>query len=535
MEIDELLASGSPPTQAQRAHLNRLIDTSNDEISRLNAAIDKLITEREMLQQNVASYKAILAPIRHLPREMLREIFVSCLPANKATDIAITDAPLLLGRVCRSWRELTMSTPQLWASIHVRFTENLEPITVQRRCDEAQIWIGRSGICPLTVKVGNNGCTSPIVVEFIQSLTRFSTRWRSIELEAAADWLIPLMSLSQSDVPRLEKFSHSQLQNRHRNTITMTGSTDCEKPWVSLAILGGERLCDLTLQNRMVANPEVLFISKIKFRRLTRLTLEVGGRSTLEFVADIFTRCPNLVACCIKITQQMMHGHPVTTGGHFAPITHPCLSTFDLTVGRGYSNNSVEDFFSNLHLPQLSSFKLNIGFPYPVSSWVSVVQSSSVSVENLAISFAAVQHESVLKYLHNSTSIKRLRITDPGSYEAIGIHDRHDMMSLLPINNFGDIACPNLEVLELHGIRTFTDSAFVEFVRQHAAFRNIGGNRQLKAVHAIFHRRADIRVLSQLEDLITAGLSLSISYQSDRMESWDHHWPAKAAELEWPN
>ncbi|KAJ7601142.1 hypothetical protein C8J56DRAFT_880671 [Mycena floridula] len=527
MEIDELLASGSPPTQAQRAHLNRLIDTSNDEISRLNAAIDKLITEREMLQQNVASYKAFLAPIRRLPGDMLRDIFVSCLPMNKAADIAITDAPLLLGRVCRSWRELAMSTPQLWASIHVRFAENLDSTTVQRLCDEAQTWIARSGICPLTVKVGNSGCTSPILVKFIQSLTRFSTRWRSIELEAAAVWLTPLMSLSKNGVPRLEKFSHSEL--RHRDT--MKEFTDCERLWLSSAILGGEQLRDLTLQNPMVANPDVLAMSKIRFGQLTRLTLEVGRRTTLEFVADIFNRCPNLIACCVTITDRMPQGHPATNEGHFTPMNLPCLSTFDLTVRGGPSNDSIEDFFSNLHLPQLSSFKLNVE---TVSSWISVAESSSVSVESLAISFAALQHASVLEYLCTSTSIKRLRITDPGSYtlEAAGIHD---MTSLLPINNFGDIACPNLEVLELHNIQSFTDSTFVEFVRKRAAFRNIEGKTQLKAVHATFYRSADIRVLSQLEDLITAGLSLSISYQSDRMESWAHHWPAKVPELEWPN
>ncbi|KAJ7601144.1 hypothetical protein C8J56DRAFT_27270 [Mycena floridula] len=521
MDIDELLASGSPPTESQRARLKELFDTSNNKISHLNAVIDKLVIEREMLQRDVVSYKAILAPIRHLPGDMLQEIFVSCLLAKNTPDMTITNTPLLLGHVCRSWRELVMLTPQLWASIHVKFTENLNPITIQRLCDEAQTWIARSGICPLTVKVENGGCTSPIVVKFIQSLTRFSMRWRSIELEAAAVWLTPLMSLSKSDVPRLEKFSHSELRTRHGGRTT---GLDCENLWESLAILGGERLHDLTLQNYMVKNPDVLFMSKIRFGQLTRLTLDAESRSALGFVADTFTRCPNLIACCLSIAETTLSDHPANPR-HFAPMTLPCLSTLDLTI-RGRCNDSIEDFCSNLHLPQLSSFKHSV---QSVSSWVSIVQSSSVSLESLAISFAALQHESVLEYLCTSTSIKRLRITDTGSCLI------HDMRSLLPINNFGDIACPNLQVLEFHNIQSLSDPDFVEFVRQRTAFGNMGGNQQLKVVHATFYRSADIRVLSQLEDLITAGLSLSISYHPDRSAPWAHHWPAKVAELEWPN
>ncbi|KAJ7592592.1 hypothetical protein C8J56DRAFT_479513 [Mycena floridula] len=131
VDIPALLASSSLPTEAERAYLNQLLNTSNDEISRLTAAIDKLVLEREALQCNVVSYKAILAPIRRLPEDMLREIFVSCLPSNKAAAIAITEAPLLLGRICLSWREIALSTPALWASIHVHILHFLGLADVQ--------------------------------------------------------------------------------------------------------------------------------------------------------------------------------------------------------------------------------------------------------------------------------------------------------------------------------------------------------------------------------------------------------------------
>ncbi|KAJ7592577.1 hypothetical protein C8J56DRAFT_1045048 [Mycena floridula] len=230
IDIPELLASSSLPTEAERAYLNQLLSTSNDEISRLTAAIDKLVLERETLQQNVASYQAILAPIRRLPEDMLREAFVHCLPSNEAAATVITDTPLLLGRICRSWREIALSTPALWASIHVQFFQNFKPPQVQRLSKEASAWVARSGACPLTIRVDYGGCEDPLAIEFIESLTNLSKRWRSLEIRAPAEWLVWLASLSNSDDLWLQSFSHSaprQSDSQIRETLWQWGRTSC--------------------------------------------------------------------------------------------------------------------------------------------------------------------------------------------------------------------------------------------------------------------------------------------------------------------
>ncbi|KAJ7661553.1 hypothetical protein DFH06DRAFT_376156 [Mycena polygramma] len=58
---------------------------------------------------------ALLDPITRLPIELSSDIFLRCLPST-ASSTSHT-APLLLVRICHSWREIAHSTPALWAAM----------------------------------------------------------------------------------------------------------------------------------------------------------------------------------------------------------------------------------------------------------------------------------------------------------------------------------------------------------------------------------------------------------------------------------
>ncbi|KAJ6504582.1 hypothetical protein C8R47DRAFT_151596 [Mycena vitilis] len=72
------------------------------EINRLQAELDSLT-------------ESLTFPILSLPVEITSQIFVHCLP-DSARDVSPLDAPLVLGRVCSVWRNIALSTPQLWTS-----------------------------------------------------------------------------------------------------------------------------------------------------------------------------------------------------------------------------------------------------------------------------------------------------------------------------------------------------------------------------------------------------------------------------------
>ncbi|KAJ7592820.1 hypothetical protein C8J56DRAFT_885906 [Mycena floridula] len=505
LNIPELLASTLLPTEAERAYLNQLLGTSNDEISRLTTAIDKLVLEREKLQSNVAVYKAILAPIRLLPEDMLREIFVNCLPSNKPAAIAITDAPLLLGRICHSWRELALSTPELWASIHVQFSLQLDSLRVQRLCDEAHVWIARSGTCPLTIALTfENG--DPTAENFVDSLTKLSKRWRSIDIEAPVDWMPSLISLSKSDVPRLERFRHSITQYTQ-------DTSQFEELWHSLGIFDGEKLCDVSLQNPWLRN-SLSATSTVNFGQLTRLDFDEADTAlTLMEVADILGRSPNLITCHLKITEVL---ESTDVAWRFEPVTLLHLTSFTIGITLSFHSHTssvdvgLRAFFSSLDLPKLTSFSPSLE---SYISWITLARASPV--ESLTLTISDLSHQSVLEYLRTSTYLKRLRFsTNPiWNRDPPAIVMGPEMEQFMAIDNADDVICPFLEVLELTNF-LFSDGIFVELVKRRAALKNGEGKPRLKVVRANFDFRGGLQfdVLSQLDELMASGLSISISY-----------------------
>ena len=97
-------------------------------------------------------------PINQLPRDVLAEVFVRCLPEFESwSDIeglssAKGVAPLLLCGVCSSWRDLVRSVPRLWQRLSLRLAS-----TTQSKTEEVTAlvheWIKRSGVLPLVLSL----------------------------------------------------------------------------------------------------------------------------------------------------------------------------------------------------------------------------------------------------------------------------------------------------------------------------------------------------------------------------------------------
>ncbi|KAJ7114137.1 hypothetical protein C8R44DRAFT_630655, partial [Mycena epipterygia] len=85
-----------------------------DEIADMQKALNKLTTERDSLAAYLADHKALISPVRRLPLDIIQEIFVACIPTHRNCVMSASEAPVLLGRICSSWRTISLSTPRLW-------------------------------------------------------------------------------------------------------------------------------------------------------------------------------------------------------------------------------------------------------------------------------------------------------------------------------------------------------------------------------------------------------------------------------------
>ncbi|KAF7376847.1 hypothetical protein MSAN_00102200 [Mycena sanguinolenta] len=193
----------------------------DDEIMKLQKAIDQLVEERSRVAAYVEIHKALLSPVRRLPLDIIQELFIACLPTHRNCVMSASEAPVLLGRVCRSWRAISLSTPRLWSSLHV-----VEPLwnpadptpgsfeeKVARRLEIAQMWLSRSGQCPLSISLrsapggfSQTGSPTPSAtsIQFMETLLSFAPRWQHIHFTAPLSLLLVAMSPRGVEAPQLE-------------------------------------------------------------------------------------------------------------------------------------------------------------------------------------------------------------------------------------------------------------------------------------------------------------------------------------------
>ncbi|KAJ7633162.1 hypothetical protein FB45DRAFT_745848, partial [Roridomyces roridus] len=78
---------------------------------------DAIPLEREKLHQELAHYKY---PVLTLPTEITSEIFIQFLPPYPARPAIVGKrSPSFLLRICRTWRNVALSTPALWCAVRL--------------------------------------------------------------------------------------------------------------------------------------------------------------------------------------------------------------------------------------------------------------------------------------------------------------------------------------------------------------------------------------------------------------------------------
>ena len=141
--------------------------------------------------------------IQRLPLELASRVLAFCLPRQifdqKSIDISllwdhskglnIKPFNIVLGSICRSWRRIAWSTPDLWSILPIRL-HNLE----QTQVDLTLEWLSRSAQTPLDVAVwyGSRATVSEGVTEanidlwkpLIDIVNGCSSRWRTFVVDA---------------------------------------------------------------------------------------------------------------------------------------------------------------------------------------------------------------------------------------------------------------------------------------------------------------------------------------------------------------
>ncbi|KIL61481.1 hypothetical protein M378DRAFT_13520 [Amanita muscaria Koide BX008] len=126
------------------ADISSQIDNAESTLSQLlndsRKQINLLRSQRAQLETQHLQTLAYLSPIRKLPSELLRDIFLWYFQHDPK-------CAWTLAAVCATWRRLALQTPRLWSKIRLRTTQHSSADTIR-------LWLERSGLSvPLDIEI----------------------------------------------------------------------------------------------------------------------------------------------------------------------------------------------------------------------------------------------------------------------------------------------------------------------------------------------------------------------------------------------
>lgn len=514
-----LLDTNHVPDDRERDAINTFLSDPLIELLRLDDEIAKyngLLAKREELSQIISSHRALLSPARRLPPELVKEIFLFCLPEQRKAAMSSSEAPVLLGRICSAWRHISLTTPQLWSSIHIVVPNHRDK--TRRRAQGVQTWLAQAGLLPLSISIiDSNGPEDQNrdATLLVKCLIPFSRRWNQIDLRLPQSAFEAIATILPEEIPLLESISI-------QSSLVVRSSVTRGK----MRILQGPLLRSVSFRH-FLADPRMLVVN---WYQLTDLHLEAGDpwaselRISTRTALDILALCPKLVSCILLV--HSCWPDPFTPPP--VPIILPDLQT--IQVLETYEVH-LHEFFDHIIAPRLCDIDIpgtkspsQLHFHVP---FISFLQSHPHDIRTLRLGTASLSPEALVECLRITPSLTHL-VLNADNRQEWGNHQNPLNDGLLSCltptqDNQLDYLCPNLQHLEIsHG--HISDKALLTLIQERAKFEH-KGTAKLGRVDATVFRELKIDLLAELQPLRDAGLTISLHYRSSvRRTAFDSPW-----------
>ncbi|KAF5361516.1 hypothetical protein D9758_006136 [Tetrapyrgos nigripes] len=418
-----------------------VVDALDKDIISLRATMHKCMHRRNKLLSRMDAHRALISPIRRVSAEVMSEIFSHCLSEDHNPVRSIAEAPLLLTRICRSWREIALSDPRLWSAIHIHipYVHNEKAIVnvVNQRKSGVNDWLGRSGTLPISLSfcathndypchhtVESSRPPEPAVYEeFMRTLLRreFSSRWRHLDLKfssAVLNTWLPLKGQGLSSLHTLkldfgEDFCWSFPPTERTQDFALP---DLIREAPNLRVFS---LCNY------IHNPYNL---PIRWQNLTDLTLKSFCHSpeglTLQQVLYILSQTSqSLQSCALYVSFPIPY---IKLSSDQEVVTLPYLRNFEIkfaiysaqTIGTRISERELGDFFSYLNAPSLKDLGVQVTCGHPnvmrtMSSmpFLNLLRHSGATLSSLNIELP-ISNESLTECLRLTPNLTSLSMVE---------------------------------------------------------------------------------------------------------------------------
>ncbi|KAF9462687.1 hypothetical protein BDZ94DRAFT_1260512 [Collybia nuda] len=503
------------PTDDELKQIRQLIIQPSMQRDILDAEISRLQAQREQLNDFVTHHQALLSPIRRIPPDILQEIFVRCLPAKHNSIMSHREAPLLFGRVCSYWRNLSRATPELWASIHISVPElghgeNPEDDTVFVWA--VSDWLGRSGALPLSLSVYESPLWRPVETgsNIMTCLRSVSSRWKHIDL-SIYPFVSPIsFALSAEQVPLLESFSielhkDSSLYVNHPASPSNHG------------IFQAPRLRGLSICSSLLSTD-----TSVAWSHLTELIIAGKKRQLrIDIALAALERCKTLESCTLEF-ELPDRSLQIGSNTRNTRVTVPLLKTLAV---RGGSN--LGPFFDSLDFPMLLRFSFYLDFkgtagsPFDCPQLYTFLGRSS-TLDTLSLSALSFPRESLISCITGTPNISKLYLHGLGDQiwvEAIaqGISGIYyyllddQILSLLTPTSMKNALCPALKLIECDA-SLISDDVLLNFIQSRTILSSTYNIPRLKHVVFKLHGRKGDEAFSVPPEVLSGGSEVKVSY-----------------------
>ncbi|KAK7043192.1 hypothetical protein VNI00_008546 [Paramarasmius palmivorus] len=452
------------PSPAEKIEIHLLILTRQERIRAIEDEITQLRIEKDELQSFVDDHLTLISPIRQAPVDVLQDIFHYCIPRHELPTPRALDAPLLLTRVCRLWRQVVTSTPKLWCRVHIALpspsTKYLS-ITPKFRSfmrlweDGVRVWLQRSGSMPLHLSIQGTDSRGYLDEESVAELETFhgdvalqllchAPRWKSLSLDVP-NGIRGILTLPTLELPLLEEFK-SRRHYSYNDPLT-------EVPSLEAVLRSAPSLHKLDLNESYSG-------LQIHWNRLTKVVLwhdRLGwghvGFVTLSQAIQVLTFSSSSLRYCTLSVQSPETDDELDT---FSPIILPNLHTLNIHVHQPsrLSPTSLQQALDSIHAPRLEDFYFGLksfGAHPNLLTLLGFIESSGCTLRAFVLDYDSQVSliESLINLLTSMPSIRqfKLRVSQsPTEREALESLPRF-IHHLNPCLSNNDVLCPNIESL----------------------------------------------------------------------------------------
>ncbi|KAF8213910.1 hypothetical protein K438DRAFT_1927157 [Mycena galopus ATCC 62051] len=389
------------------------------QIFKTKEALKELKKHRISVQRHLASVATY--PVLTLPVEITQEIFKQCLPFAEHSSLALGElelcAPMVLLRICRQWRDIALSTPELWSTLSLTFDTITPGVVVPKPgAIEAYIdqWFGRAALRPVSLAMGFHRKDEDPLAECIFSIgrmrrliNRYSSKLQYLELDLCQDDVREL-DLDTMEFPTLQKATFNEHVNAPESdphdpadvfdnapqlfSVCLTGHASSSYyglPWLQLTTFEGD-----------VYNLELFKLAP----NLTEVICSFDSRHTVPPISH--SRLQSLTLICNVAGEE--------TQDILKCLTLPALQCLRISEMYDTTYSSLRSFLlrSTPPLTTLSIRADNDGF----ADCQECLSSVAATLEDLELQHPSPRVQRSILYLHNTLSWLRMehcRISPP--------------------------------------------------------------------------------------------------------------------------